>query len=111
MAQSVDSTAGPVLGLFCPPRDRPLFVAHAEASGYRTVVIPSATPAAVVVVCADEPGADAVVRDAAMESRVVVYGRSLDDIDQIRFKSLGAGTVVHADRFLEQPGKYLPLLA
>ena len=111
MAQHVDSTTGPLLGLFCPAQDRPLLVGHAEMSGYRTVVMPTATPVAVAVVCAEEGGADAIVKDAAMESRVVVYGRSIDDIDEARFKSLGASTVVHADRFLEQPGEYLPFLA
>ncbi len=111
MARLVDSTTGPALGLFCPPADRPVLVAHAERSGYRTVVMPTAKPVAVAVVSAEERGADAVVRDAATESRVVVYGRSIDDIDEIRFKSLGASLVVQADRFLEQPGEYLPSLA
>ncbi|VAW09003.1 hypothetical protein MNBD_ACTINO01-1796 [hydrothermal vent metagenome] len=111
MARLVDSTTGPLLGLFCPAQDRQLLVTHAETSGYRTVVMPTATPVAVAVVSAEERGADAIVREAATESRVVVYGRFIDDIDEMRFKSLGASTVVHADQFLEQPGEYLPFLA
>lgn len=110
MARLVDTTTGPLLGLLCPPADRQLLVACAESSGYRTVAMPSSKPVAVTVVCAEERGADKVVQDAAMESRVVVYGRSIDDIDQIRLKSLGASIVVHADRFLEQPGEYLPVV-
>jgi len=109
-AQTVDSTRGPALGLFCPPQDRPLLVAHAEKSGYRTVVLPSDSSIAVAVVSADERGADDVVRSCAATARVVVYGRSIDDIDEIRFRSLGAGAVVDADRFLDRPGEYLPTL-
>jgi hypothetical protein len=97
--------------LFCPPQDRAVLVAHAEKLGYRTVVLPSDAPIAVAVVSADDRGADDVVRSFAVSARVVVYGRSIDDIAEIRFRSLGAGAVVDADRFLDEPGEYLPALA
>jgi hypothetical protein len=87
-----------------------LLVAHAEKSGYRTVTLPFDGPIAVAVVCADERGADEVVRSSAARARVVVYGRSIDDIDEIRLRSLGADAVITADRFLDSPGEYLPTL-
>ncbi len=108
MASIFDTTARPAVGLLCSATDRPILVDQAEAAGYRTVVLPSDEPVAVAVVCADEPDADDVIRSAAGAARVVVYGRSIDDIAQVRFASLGAWSVLPADRFLGRLGDYLP---
>ncbi|GMR01863.1 MAG: hypothetical protein BMS9Abin20_0185 [Acidimicrobiia bacterium] len=108
LASINDTTAGPAVGLLCSASDRSGLVVQAEAAGYRTVVLPSDESVAVAVVCADEPEADDVIRSVAGAARVIVYGRSIDDIAQVRFASLGARTVLPADRFLERLGDHLP---
>jgi len=108
MASIFSTTAGPAVGLLCSASDRSGLVVQAEAAGYRTVVLPSDEPVAVAVVCADEPDADDVIRSTAGTARVVVYGRSIDDITQVRFASLGARSVLPADRFLDRLGDHLP---
>lgn len=110
LARYVDSTRGPTVGLLCPNGDLGTLVREAEALHFRTVALPSDREVSVAVVCADEPDADAVVRSVSARSKVIVYGRSIDDLDQIRFASLGAASVVQADRLIGRLVEYLPVI-
>jgi len=110
VARFIDSTRGPAVGLFCPVDDRPALVAEAEAAGYRTVVVPTDTDVSVAVVCADETGADETVRALSQRAKVIVYGRSIDDLDQVRLMSLGATAVVPAERLFSRLSEYLPVI-
>ncbi len=110
MARFVDETRGPAVGLLCPTRDLEGLVREAETAHYRTVVLPDTRAVTVAVVCASEPDADAVVRAMATRSKVIVYGRSIDDIDQIRFASLGASATIPADRLIGNLAEYLPVV-
>jgi hypothetical protein len=110
VAAFVDSTAGPTLGIFSSSADRALIVSQAEIASYRTVLLPSDSPVSVAVVSADERGADEIVRSCAKRSRVIVYGDSIDDIDQIRFMSLGASLTVRCDSVLGDLRALLPPL-
>lgn len=110
VARFVDSTQGPNLGILCPDGDRAGLVVQAEALAYRTVMLPSGTDVSVAIVCAEEAGADALVRSLAPTARVIVYGRSIDDIDQVRFASLGAKSVVDAHTLFESFAEYLPAI-
>ena len=110
MASFVDATQGPAVGLFCPLSDVPGLVAEAEGLSYRTVALPSDEHVVAAVVCADEPDADAVIRSMTSTARIIVYGRAIDDIAQIRFSSLGASSVVPATRLLGSLGSYLPVV-
>ena len=110
MAAHVDTTAGPSLGFFSSLADEALIVPQAENANYRTVSLPSESSISVAVVSADEPGADEIVRSASERSRVIVYGDSIDDIDQIRFMSLGASSTVRRDSVLEDLASLLPPL-
>jgi len=108
MASTLDITLGPAVGLFCSPRERPVLVAHAEAAGYRTVGLPSDDAVAMAFVSGDQAGADRVIRVAAANTRVVVYGRSIDDLDRVRYASLGVHTVLGTEQFLANVAKHLP---
>jgi len=108
VAQQVDATRGPAIGLLCPDADRDALVAEAEALHYRTIVLPSDAGLVAAVVCADEPLADDVVRSASRHATVVVYGESIDDLDSVRFSSLGATTVVPADALFGRLSEYVP---
>jgi len=110
VAAFVDSTAGPSLGIFSSLADRTLIVSQAESASYRTVLLPSDSAVSVAVVSADERGADEVVRSCSKRSRVIVYGDSIDDIDQIRFMSLGASSTVRRDSVLGGLRALLPPL-
>jgi hypothetical protein len=110
VARYVDSTQGPVIGLLCPVVDLAGLVAEAEASSYRTLILPSGADFSVAVVCADEPGAEGVVRQVAQRARVIVYGRSIDDLDQIRFASLGATSVISSGMLFGRLAEYLPVI-
>lgn len=110
VAREVDSTQGPVVGLLCPVGDLASLVAEAEALHYRTIVLPTDTGVSVAVVCADEPDADAVVRSVSQRARVIVYGRSIDDLDELRFAALGASSVVDAGRLFGRLAQYMPVL-
>ncbi|GMQ98529.1 MAG: hypothetical protein BMS9Abin17_1045 [Acidimicrobiia bacterium] len=110
VAAFVDSTAGPSLGIFSSLSDRALIVSQAESVSYRTVVLPSDSAVSVAVVSADERGADEIVRSVSGRSRVIVYGDSIDDIDQIRFMSLGASSTVRRDSVLVHLTALLPPL-
>jgi hypothetical protein len=110
VARYVDSTRGPAVGLLCPIDDRALLVAEAEALGYRTIVMPAEAEITVAIVCAEERDAPDVVRDLSQRVRVVVYGRSIDDLDQVRFASLGATAVVPAQALFGRIDEYIPLI-
>ncbi|MFV1999087.1 MAG: hypothetical protein ACC654_01840 [Acidimicrobiia bacterium] len=110
VAAFVDSTAGPTLGIFSSSADRALIVSQAEIASYRTVLLPSDSAVSVAVVSADERGADEIVRSCSKRSRVIVYGDSIDDIDQIRFMSLGASSTVRCDSVLGDLRTLLPPL-
>jgi len=110
VAAFVDSTAGPSLGIFSSLSDRALIVRQAESASYRTVVLPSDSAVSVAVVSADERGADEIVRSVSGRSRVIVYGDAIDDIDQIRFMSLGASSTVRRDSVLIDLTALLPPL-
>lgn len=111
VARYGDSTQGPAVGLLCPDSDLGALVAEAEALHYRTVVLPSDTDISVAVVCADVAGADAVVRAMSQRARVVVYGRSIDDLDQIRFASLGATSVLDARALVGRLSEHIPVIS
>lgn len=111
VARYVDSTQGPAVGLLCPDEDRSALVAEAEAVHYRTVVLPSDADITVAVVCADEVGAEAVVRSVTERARVVVYGRSIDDLDQVRFASLGVTSVLRGDQLFGRLSEYVPVIS
>lgn len=110
LAAHSDSTQGPTLGLLCPDGDRESLVAEAEALHYRTIMLPSDTDLSVAVVCADEPGADHIVREVSLRVRVIVYGRSIDDLDEVRLASLGATSVLHADSLFGRLSEHLPVI-
>lgn len=110
VAAFVDSTAGPSLGIFCALSERATIVSQAEAASYRTVPLPSRTSVSVAVVSADEPGADKIIRSISDHSRVIVYATAIDDIDQIRFMSLGAFSTVSRDVVLRSLATLLPPL-
>jgi len=110
VARYVDSTQGPTIGLLCTAGDLPALVAEAEALHYRTTVLPSDTGISVAVVCADEPDAEGAVRMMSQRARVVVYGRSIDDLDQARFAALGASFVVDAGRLFGRLSEYVPVI-
>jgi len=110
VAAFVDSTAGPSLGIFSSQSDRALIVGQAESASYRTVVLPSDTAVSVAVVSADERGANEIVRSVSGHSRVIVYGDAIDDMDQIRFMSLGASSTVRRDSVLVDLAALLPPL-
>lgn len=110
VAISVDSTQGPAVGLLCPVSDLGVLVAEAEAARYRTIVLPSDAEISVAVVCADEEGSDDVVRAVSQSAKVIVYGRSIDDLDQIRFASLGASAVLDDRTLLGGLSEHLPVI-
>jgi hypothetical protein len=93
-----------------PERDVAGLVAEAEAAHYRTVILPSVRDFAVAVVCADEVDAVSTIREASKRARVIVYGRSVDDLDQIRLTSLGATSVLDAGALLGRLAEHLPAI-
>ncbi len=110
LAKYHDPTQAPAIGLLVPDRDLAGLVAEAEAAHYRTVILPSDTDFAVAVVCADESDAVTTVRNASKRARVIVYGRSVDDLDQISLTSLGATSVLDAGALLGRLADHLPVV-
>ncbi len=110
MAASVDTTAGPALGIFGSLGDREEIVPQAERSSYRTIVLPSDQAVSFVLASADEPGVEGIVRSMAGRSKVVVFGRQITDLDQIRFMSLGASLTVDRRLVMEDLTAVLPPL-
>jgi hypothetical protein len=74
-------------------------------------MLPNEGDFAVAIVCADESDAVSTVREASKRARVIVYGRSVDDLDQIRLTSLGATSVLDAGALLGRLAEYLPVVA
>jgi hypothetical protein len=110
LARHHDPTQAPAIGLLVPDRDVAGLVAEAEAAHYRTVILPSVRDVAVAVVCADEVDAVSTIREASKRARVIVYGRSVDDLDQIRLTSLGATSVLDAGALLGRLAEHLPAI-
>jgi hypothetical protein len=110
LARHHDPTQAPAIALLVPERDVAGLVAEAEAAHYRTVILPSVRDFAVAVVCADEVDAVSTIREASKRARVIVYGRSVDDLDQIRLTSLGATSVLDAGALLGRLAEHLPAI-
>jgi len=110
VARHHDPTQAPAIGLLVPDRDLPGLVAEAEAAHYRTVILPNDGDFAVAVVCADESDAVSTVREASKRARVIVYGRSVDDLDQMSLTSLGATSVLDAGALLGRLADHLPVV-
>ena len=110
LARHHDPTQAPAIGLLVPDRDLAGLVAEAEAAHYRTVILPNDGDFAVAVVCADESDAVSSVREASKRARVIVYGRSVDDLDQISLTSLGAASVLDAGALLGRLADHLPVV-
>ena len=110
VAKFVDSTRGPTMGLLCPTGDLGGLVSEAEALHYRTVVLPSDSDISVAVICSDEEGAENMVREVSQRARVIVYGRTIDDLDRVRLASLGATSVVTAARLLGNLAEHVPVI-
>ena len=110
LARHHDPTQAPAIGLLVPDRDVAGLVAEAEAAHYRTVILPNVRDFAVAVVCADEVDAVSTIREASKWARVIVYGRSVDDLDQIRLTSLGATSVLDAGALLGRLAEHLPAI-
>lgn len=110
VARELDSTRGPAVGILCPDGDRAGLVAEAEALHYRTIMLPSDADISVAVVCADEADADQVVREVSHRARIIVYGRSIDDMDRVGLTALGAASVVDADVLLTRLSEHLPTI-
>jgi hypothetical protein len=110
LTQNHDPTQAPAIGFLVPARDIAGLVREAEAAHYRTVILPNDTACALVVVCADESDAVSTVREASKRARVIVYGRSIDDMDQTSLTSLGATSVFDAESLLGRLAEHLPVI-
>ena len=105
-------TMNPVAGLRCADVDAPRLLEQFNALGYRVIRLPTHETVSVGVVDLDSGGVDPIVADLATAgSQIVVFGSDPDDIQQSRFKALGATAVVPKHMLLEDLATHIPTLS
>ena len=105
-------TMKPIAGLRCADVDAPRLLEQFNALGYRVLRLPTSEAVSVGVVDLDSGGVDPIVMDLATAgSQVVVFGSDPDDIQQSRFKALGATAVVPKRMVLENLAAHIPSLS
>jgi hypothetical protein len=102
----------PVAGLRCADTDAPRFLEQLNALGYTVLRLPSTESVSVGVVDIESSGVDAIVADLAEDgARIIVFGTDPDDMEQIRFKALGATAVLPKRLLLDDLAPHLPTIA
>ena len=102
----------PVAGLRCADAEASRLLEQFNALGYRVLRLPTSEAVSVGVVDLDSGGVDPIVMDLATAgSQVVVFGTDPDDIQQSRFKALGATAVVPKHMLLENLAAHIPTIA
>jgi hypothetical protein len=102
----------PVAGLRCAEADAPRLLEQFNALGYRVLRLPTSEAVSVGVVDLDSGGVDPIVVELATAgSQVIVFGSDPDDIQQSRFKALGATAVLPKHMLLEDLAAHIPAIA
>lgn len=102
----------PTVGLRCREADAPRLLEQLDSLGYRVLRLPASEAVSVGIVEIDDGGVDRIVAGlAAKGAHVVVFGADPDDMQQIRFKALGAAVVVRRKSLLDDLATHLPTIA
>jgi hypothetical protein len=111
IAKAQAFSAKPTAGLRCFDVDAPLFLSQFDALGYRVLNLPSAEVVSVGLVDIDRGDVDSIISGlAASGTFVVAFGADLDDLEQIRYKALGATAVVPKQVLLDDLESHIPAI-
>jgi len=103
--------AQPRAGLRCLDADAPRLLSQLDALGYRVLRLPSAESVSIGLVDIDGGDSDAVISGlAAAGVLTIAFGVNPDDIEQIRFKALGATVVVPKESLLKDLAPHIPAI-
>jgi hypothetical protein len=103
--------AQPRAGLRCLDADAPRLLSQLDALGYRVLRLPSAESVSIGLVDIDGGDSDPVISGlAAAGVLTIAFGVDPDDIDQIRFKALGATVVVPKQSLLKDLAPHIPAI-
>jgi hypothetical protein len=109
IAKAQAFAAQPTAGLRCLDVDAPLFLSQFDALGYRVLRLPSTEDVSVGLVDIDEGDVDSIISDLATAGAfVVAFGVDPDDLEQIRYKALGAAAVVPKRMILDDLASHIP---
>lgn len=102
----------PRAGLRCADTDAPRLLEQLNAMGFRVLRLPTDEAVSVGIVDIDAAGVDEIVSDLATAgARIIVFGEDPDDLQQIRFKALGATSVVPKQSLMDDLEAHLPVIA
>jgi hypothetical protein len=99
----------PIAGLRCSDQDAEILIDKLGSVGYRVIRLPSDEAVSVGLVDIEEAGIDQTV--SALSSRgvhVIVFGDDPDDIQEVRYRSLGASAVLPKRHFFGDVARHVP---
>lgn len=102
-------TDRPSAGLHGSPEDCSALLEQLNAIGYRVVHLPSDEAVSIALVDMARADADRIISALATDSAcVIVYGNDPDDLEEARFRALGATAVVVKRTLFDDLATHIP---
>jgi len=102
----------PTAGLRCRDEDAPRLLEQLDDLGYRVIRLPASEPISVAVMDIESRETDAILSELATAGTpAIVFGDDPDDLEQVRFKALGATAVLPRRMILDDLAEHVPIIA
>lgn len=99
----------PTAGLRCGEEDAPRILEQLNGLGYRVIRLPAEEDVFVAVLDIDGESVDTIISQlTSTGAHVIVFGSDPDDIQQIRFKTLGVAAVLPKRVVLDDLAEHIP---
>lgn len=101
----------PTAGLRCSDEDAPRFLEQLDDLGYRVIRLPASEPVSVAVMDIESRETDAILSELATAGTpAIVFGDDPNDLEQVRFKALGATAVLPKRMVLDDLAEHIPII-
>jgi hypothetical protein len=111
IAKTMAHVEKPPAGLRCREEDAPRILEQLDGLGYRVIRLPAEEEVFVAVVDIDGEAVDGIISQLATAgTHVIVFGDDPDDMQQIRYKALGAATVLPKQAIFDDLSDHIPII-
>jgi hypothetical protein len=101
----------PPAGLRCGEADAPRILEQLDGLGYRVIRLPAEEDVFVAVLDIDGESVDGIIAQLTTTgAHVIVFGDDPNDIQQIRFKALGAAAVLPKQVIFDDLAEHIPII-
>lgn len=101
----------PTAGLRCRDEDAPRLLEQLDVLGYRVLGLPASEDVSIAVMDVDGGEVEGIISAlSGAGAQVVVFGDDPDDLQQLRFKALGAAAVLQRQAVLDDLAEHIPVI-